>query len=370
MSSSGGQGGGNDPWAWLGLLKWSLSYADGTSNQTPAPMSAEDKAFLELVMKEGIINEGDRMREILKTVTDTLTKWKSTPWTDSEAEETEDLLQELRDIVEQIDYARAFAGMRGLPFLLGCAQEREHVAPSTRMLALGILATMASNNPPVQKELLELGAIRTLSEVYFAEEEDSEPSDSNGKKRARIMQALSAIIRSHDLAEAVFCQTEQAVSLLENGLGIDKDVPTIVRQRSLFLLRALVTSDSADRERVLRFTRSLGYALDTFLAANQDDQLREMAVALLQQLLDQKKSVNVVLQRKNALVALGVQRIAALRALTGEEREFAAVELEHWESVVVLLARAVPDPPANDTSANSNDAPLMLPPSDAPTLPQ
>lgn len=363
MSSSG-----NEPWAWLGLLKWSLSYADGTSNETPTPMSDEDRAFLEKVMSEGIVNEGDRMQEILKAVTETLAKWRSTPWTEEEATDSEELLQELRDIVEQIDYARAFAAMRGLPFLLGCAQERDHVAPSTRMLALGIMATMAANNPPVQKELLELGAVRTLSEVYFLEDQESTTKDSNGKMRARIMQALSATIRSHDLAEGVFCQTEQAASLLERGLGFGKEEPTVLRQRTLFLLHALVTSDSADRERLVRFARSLGFVFDTFLAANQDDRLRELVLALLRQVLEQKKSVNVVLDRKNVLVALGVERVAALRTLTGEDRDYAAVELENWESILVLLARAVPDLPGDANT--SGGTPMMLPPADAPTLPQ
>ena len=176
------------------------------------------------------------------------------------------------------------------------------------------------------------------------------------------MQALSAMIRSHDLAEQVFCQTEQAVSLLESGLGLDKDEPTVLRQRSLFLLRALLTSDSADGERVQRFGRCLAFALDNFTGSAQDDQLRELSLGLLQQVLEQKKSVNIVLERKNALVAQGVQRVAALRALTGDDRGYASVELEHWESILVLLARATPDVAAAP--------PLMLPPSDTPSMPQ
>ena len=358
-------GAGNNPWAWLGLLKWSLSYADGTSNETPSPMSDEDKAFLEKVMKEGIINEGERMQEILKQVTETFTKWKTASWTDTEAEETEDALQELRDVVEQIDYARAFASMKGLNFLIGCVQERQAMPPTTRMLALGIMATMAGNNPPIQKELLELGAIRTLSEVYFIEEED-EANDSSEKIRVRLMQALSAMIRSHDLAEQVFCQTEQAVALIESGLGLEKDISVALRQRSLFFLRALVTSDSADRARVRRFERSVGYALDTFTTPEQDDHLRAVTLGLLQQLLEQKNSVNVVLDRKNTLVARGVERVASLRALTGEEREYASAEVEQWESILVLIARATPDLPGD----NAGGTPMMLPPSDSPTLPQ
>jgi hsp70-interacting protein len=309
-------------------------------------MSAEDRAFLEKVMKEGIINEGERMQEILKLVTETMETWKKEQWAEGEAvEETVGLLQEVRDIVEQIDYARAFAALKGLPFLLGCAQERERVPPQVRATCLGILSTMIQNNPPIQKEFLEIGAIRTLSEVYFQEEEEATTKDVDGKIRVRLIQALSASVRSHDLAEGVFCQTEQAVSLLASGLGVGRDdtTPLALRRRSLFLLRALVTSDSSDRARMHRFAGCLVFVFDTFLTANQDDQLREMTLSLLQQVLEQKKCVNMVLHRKNSLVSLGVERVAALRALTGENREYAAVELDHWETIMVLLARAVPD---------------------------
>ena len=90
-------------------------------------MSEEDKAFLEAVMKEGIIDENERMKVILKQVTETMEKWKTSSFTKEEEDSTEELLQELRDIVEQIDYARAFAAMKGLVFLLGCAGERERM---------------------------------------------------------------------------------------------------------------------------------------------------------------------------------------------------------------------------------------------------
>ena len=125
----------NDPWAWLGLLKWSLAYTDGTTDSSEAtPMSEEDKKFLETVMKEFVINENDRMQTILKQVTDFMEIWKTTEAHTDEQEETDAaLLQELRDIVEQIDYARAFAAMKGLQFLLGCVGEREHMPRSTRL---------------------------------------------------------------------------------------------------------------------------------------------------------------------------------------------------------------------------------------------
>ncbi|EJK51299.1 hypothetical protein THAOC_29541 [Thalassiosira oceanica] len=56
--------------AWLGLLKWSLAYCDGTRpSSATTEMKKEDLEFLQKVMEEGIINEGDRMKSILREIT-------------------------------------------------------------------------------------------------------------------------------------------------------------------------------------------------------------------------------------------------------------------------------------------------------------
>ena len=184
-----------NPWSWLGLLKWSLSYSDGTVDRKDVqPLSEEDRLFLEKVMKEGIMDENERMKFILGEATKAMEYYQrlqahnpqdeienendkdndnnnvdhhhhSTQPTVITEDNLQDLLQELRDIVEQIDYARAFCSLQGLPFLLGCIGERQAVPETIRSACLGILATLAQNNPPVQKQLLELGALKTLSDL-------------------------------------------------------------------------------------------------------------------------------------------------------------------------------------------------------------
>merc|ERR1719281_332158 len=72
-------------------------------------------------------------------------------------------------------------------------------------------------------------------------------------------------------------------------------------------------------------------------------QLRESAISLIQQLLERRFAVTLLLQRKQHLVSLGIQRIQELRSARGEEAEFTRVELQHWESLLVRLARAEPE---------------------------
>ena len=323
-------------------------------------MSKEDKEFLEKVMKEGIIDENERMKEILKRVTEGLDDIQAAGQEQREEglqqqDEMEDLLQELRDIVEQIDYARAFMAMKGLTFLLGAVTQKE-VPKQIQMSCLGVLATMAQHNPPIQKELLEMGAIKTLSEVF----QDTPEEDS--AYRARVMQAVSAAVRSHELAEGVFCGVEQSRHLILEGLHGKEGL----QKRTLFLLRALITSDTATRERVRLFAHSIAYVADQFVLSKCSPEIREMAVALLEQILEQKKSVNTVLDRKNALVAEGVKRVAALRALTGKEKDFTSIEIEHWEGLLMQLSRATPDGPEEPSSS----APAVLEASKPETTPQ
>lgn len=349
------------PWAWLGLLKWSLAYSDGTrpSEESLSPMSVENKAFLEAVMKDGIIDENERMKTILKEVTETLDALKTKQEPVNE-EEMEEILLELRDIVEQIDYARAFAAMKGLPFLLGCASERDSVPRSTRKACLGIIATMCQNNPPVQLELLNLGSLATFAQLYFDEYPQAfsdTVEECDGQLRSKIIQAMSANIRNHDIAEDVFCHLEEGRRVLASALGMFSAEETLppppvqVEKRALFLMRALVTSDTSSRQRVEWFSHLIAYIADNFTSLETDFELREMSVAMLEQVLVQKLSLNVILDRKNILVSRGVERVSAIRSLEGEEREFASVELELWENLLVLLARAEP---------GSAEAPLLL----------
>lgn len=312
---------------------------DGTRDTSDvAPMSEEDKAFLEKVMSEGIVDEAERMKFILTKATNAMEYYKSPvgdpPISD---EDLEELLQELRDIVEQIDYARAFCSLQGLPFLLGCIQQEE-VPVSIRHVCLGILSTLGQNNPPVQQQLLEMGAIKTLSDLFF----DTKTTNAT---KTKIMQTLSSLVRNHELAENVFEQLPQSPNLFLEGLNPTTSSSSL-RTKSIFFLRALVTSDLATSARLQTFVPSILLVVDTCLEddTNTSLELREMAIALVEKLLmDKKGGVKILLHRRDEFVRIGVKRISSLRALSGDDRELAQKELDSWENVMVLLARAEPE---------------------------
>mmetsp|Transcript_26945 Transcript_26945/g.44203 ORF Transcript_26945/g.44203 Transcript_26945/m.44203 type:complete len:393 (-) Transcript_26945:75-1253(-) len=365
--------GGNNPFQWLGLLKWSLAYSDGTQpSGDTEPMSKDDVEFLEKVMKEGIIDEGERMKSILKDLTDSLGMMLGESKQEEKRKELDEddmieLLQELRDIVEQIDYARAFMAMGGIPFLLGCATYHaakidgadRTIPKSIRKGALGVFSTMCQNNAPVQLACLEHGHMPQLIQLFFDYTPGNEcGNDGDDSIREKVVQAMSASIRSHSMAEHIFCQNEQGKVMLQLGLGMQQTTPkpsAQLRKRSLFLLRALLTSDDATIERHRKFQDVISFICTHEIDDmwEEDAEIREMSLAMLSQLLRfkptqsdqssiQEQVSKVILQHKNHIGSIGVTRIQAIRNLKegSEEREYATLELDEWESLMVALAEA------------------------------
>lgn len=386
-------------WAWLGLLKWSLTYVDGTVPSEESPnfrqMSEEDKKFLEEVMKNGIIDEGERMKTILNNLVKYLDSIKGNfegnsenelsadsgePSGVSTTEEIETLLQELQDIVEQIDYARSFAAMGGIPFLIGCASQTKAVPQSIRAASLSTLGTLNQNNPAVQYSMLEQGNIPKLVNIYFEEYLRDDECSTTTPVHAAALQAMSCSVRNHDVAEQIFCMNPDARKMIESALGmyshsqtsmtvnyetqthssanpstqgqLDSTMQTLppptdaLQRKALFFLQALITSDSSDASRVRLFDRAIQYVSGWFVDPDVQKcaDMRETTLSMLTRILDQKKSVNAILDVKSYLVDLGVRRIHEIRALQeDEERERMREELELWELLMSQLACAVRD---------------------------
>merc|ERR1712232_1402619 len=96
-----------------------------------------------------------------------------------------------------------------------------------------------------------------------------------------------------DMAEHIFCQNEQGRVMLRLGLGFAKDKPSVqLRKRTLFLLRALLTSDNATTERHKQFQDLISFVCRHEIDEGweEDAEIREMSLAMLSQLLRYKHS--------------------------------------------------------------------------------
>lgn len=349
--SEAGKGGGPQ---WLGLLKWSLTYVDGTRPSSDfKPLSAEDKAFLEKVMTDGIIDPGKRMKELLQQLTESLQRLCLSDARNTEDEESEaiiNLMVELQDIVEQIDYAHDFVKMNGLPFLYGCTCD-DGIPINVRKQCLRVLSTLAQNNPPVQQAMLDCGALEKLCELY------TQVEDEHGSFRTLLIQALSCMIRSHPVGEETFCRSAIGLEVVNRALGIaDVESPRNVRRKMLFLVRALLTSDYSSRQRIQDFNAVIHHTIVCFLVQEEDWELREESLGLLLQILQQKHSIDEIRREKERIVGWLVPRINTLRSLPSEES--CSEELELSESLLSELSNACYVTTASDNRTSGNDAPL------------
>jgi hypothetical protein len=302
-------------------------------------MSAEDKAFLEKVMTDGIIDPGKRMKELLLQLTESLQRLCSCDVNkqDDEDEEPEmsliNLMVELQDIVEQIDYANDFVKMNGLPFLCGCTCDNG-IPVTIRKQCLRILATLAQNNPPVQQAMLDYGALDKLCNLYTQIMED----DESGTFRTLLIQALSCMVRSHVVGEETFCRVGREL-IIHQAIGLTNvDSPRNVRRKMLFLVRALLTSDYSSRQRVQDFSAVIHHTIVSFLDQEEDWELREETLGLLLQILQQKHSMDEVWRERDIVLDWLVPRINTLRAHPSEEY-CTDEELELSESLLSELSK-------------------------------
>ena len=104
------------------------------------------------------------------------------------------------------------------------------------------------------------------------------------------MQAISSIVRNHQLAETVFCNLDQAESLIMAGLN-PVNASQNLKTRTVFFLRALITSDTATSDRIRGFASAIGCIADNFVKTSNSPEIRETSLALLVQILEQKKEM-------------------------------------------------------------------------------
>jgi len=210
--------------------------------------------------------------------------------------------------------------------------------------------------------MLEHGAIVKLLDLYSTEFSvqttqnentvmQEEVESSSRQIRTKIMQVLSSSVRNHETAEKILCMNTNIVKVIESGLGLQSQnevafrPDSALKRKTLFFLQALVTSDSADYDRLHMFTTAIQFVASHFLDPEQEksQEMREMALSMLIRILEKKQNVNSILDLKSSIVDEGVRRIHALRKLDGEEEEYAKEEMNLWESLVTTIARTPRD---------------------------
>ncbi|ONI29709.1 hypothetical protein PRUPE_1G210000 [Prunus persica] len=179
-------------------------------------------------------------------------------------------LEELLILVEPIDNANDLNKLEGLVVV---TRELDHSDADTRKMAAWVLGKASQNNPIVQKQVLELGALSKLMKMVksdFAEE------------ATKALYAVSALIRNNVAGQELFY--EEAGHLLLQNIMSESSIDIRLRRKAVFLLGDLAECQLENREK---------------------DELPFFSSRIfLKSVVDLTSSADLDLQEKQALVAL------------------------------------------------------------------
>lgn len=258
---------------WLGLLRWTIAHSDGTHDSQFNEMKAEDKVWLEKVMKEVVRDDPQRMNEVMLSVKDVLARLQDgAVLSEDEFETMETDLEDLRDIVEQVDMAQVFAKFHGASILIQVANNSVFPA-ELRGLCLGVIATVSQNNLVTQNLFFEQLLVSDLVKTFL--------TTDSFVVATKALLAISAVTRGHAAAEELFVKDFAALVIPR---ALDSRYPNLVN-RLLFFCNALICSDYCTAFRIEKLVALLLPGVIEYITSEISIDVRDNLLTLLYSLL-------------------------------------------------------------------------------------
>ncbi|XP_015088762.1 hsp70-binding protein 1 [Solanum pennellii] len=251
---------------WDGLLKWSLSHADGT-NPPPRNLSEEDRRWFMEAMQAQTVDVIKRMKEITLVMQTPEQVLESQGVT---SQDIEDMLDELQEHVESIDMANDLNSIGGLVPLLGYLKNSH---ANIRAKAAEVVSTIVQNNPRSQQLVMEANGLEPLLSNFT--------SDSDVTARTKALGAISSLIRHNKPAIAAF-RLANGYAGLRDALSSES---VRFQRKALNLIHYLLHENRSDCNVVteLGFPRVMMH-----LASSDDGEVREGALRGLLDLAQDK----------------------------------------------------------------------------------
>ena len=244
---------------WQGLLKWSLSYSDGTQASNFTPMDAERRQWLEEALASASINE----TQVLKTAAEAL----SQPETEERPTLKLDILGQLEDIIENLDTCKNFVKVGGIPHLVRAMIGSIH--DEVRLICCQIFASGVQNNPLVQSAAIEAEAYTGLALRVC--------SETNLRLKALYMSCFSGLIRGENKAGREVFIANDGLQIIHQLLSQDNTEQ--IKKKCLLLLSDLFyyTKFEGD-QRLIQAAETYGViAILQGLLDHSDQEITEMA---------------------------------------------------------------------------------------------
>ncbi|POM77901.1 Nucleotide exchange factors-like protein [Phytophthora palmivora] len=308
---------------WQALMKWTMKHTDGTTPTEATPISEDKRRFLEMVMNEGVIDENERVKDILRILEGedprlvfaaedgTIADEGADPTPEELAQYKDTLLDELLTRIDQIDNAQNFVKMGGLRVMINVIQKYEQ--SSSRALTAEVCSVVVQNNPFCQDAAVESGLLEVL--CTLARE------DKDVTCRVKALLGISCLVRHHAAAEKRFLGDScDGLELMRQNLESATDIR--LQRKSLFFLRYLIRNTRATADLVLKknfFIQSVAAFItheDVDLCESSVEGLAEFAMIGPDFMEACKKS-------EFDLIGKCEQRIKQIDTLEGEDKEFA-----------------------------------------------
>ncbi|CAN4116060.1 unnamed protein product [Withania somnifera] len=240
---------------WDGLLKWSLSHADGTN--PPRNLSEEDRKWFMEAMQAQTVDVVKRMKEITLVMQTPEVVLESQGVT---CQDIEDMLDELQEHVESIDMANDLHSIGGLVPLLGYLKNSH---ANIRAKAAEVVSTIVQNNPRSQQLVMEANGLEPLLSNFT--------SDPDVTARTKALGAISSLVRHNKPAIAAF-RLANGYAALRDALSSES---VRFQRKALNLIHYLLHENRSDCNVVteLGFPRVLMH-----LASSDDGEVREGAL--------------------------------------------------------------------------------------------
>ncbi|PKI71556.1 hypothetical protein CRG98_008073 [Punica granatum] len=233
-------------------------------------------------------------------------------------EDRQRALQELLILVEPIDNANDLNKIGGLAVVI---RELNHPEPEIRKLSAWVIGKASQNNPLVQKQVLEFGALSSFVEEAI-----------------KALYAVSALIRNNFRGQQMFYA--EAGDLMIQDILTNSSIDIRLRRKAVFLVGDLAECqlEAKDETELPFFSNSLFLKSLVDLMASPDLDLQEKALLAVKSLLLLKTTEARVFKEFCGLdVALDRMR-QQLQGLMAEEfqRDY-AVDVESLRSEVELI---------------------------------
>ncbi|OWY96942.1 hypothetical protein PHMEG_00032659 [Phytophthora megakarya] len=307
---------------WQALMKWTMKHTDGTTPTEATPISEDKRRFLEMVMNEGVIDENERVKDLLRilegedprlvfaTEDGTIADEGAEPTVEELDQYKDTLLDELLTRIDQIDNAQNFVKMGGLRVMTNVMQK--YTQASSRALAAEVCSVVVQNNPFCQDAAVESGLLEVL--CTLARDEDV-------TCRVKALLGISCLVRHHAAAEKRFLGDScKGLELMRQNLEDATDIR--LQRKSLFFLRYLIRNSRATADLVLQ----KNFFIQTVAAfiTHEDVDLCESSVeGLAEFAMIGPDFMTACKKPEFDLIVKCNQRIKQIDALEGEDKEFA-----------------------------------------------